>query len=132
MIVSNLASQEIKFKNIPDFNGYSVGHFIGGEAGYFGIRIFKVKPFWCIVGSTLIGFSYEIINDGMGVHIFPFTGNPDPKGADLIGDLGMHFLGACFGAITEASIKLLSSKILFIKRKNAMMIRMEFDLNGGS
>ena len=92
-----------RFTTNPQLDGHSAVHFAGGTVGYIGFRLLKVKPIWSIALSTISGIAYEIYVDGYG-NSLPFL-ERDPAGADLIGDVSMDFLGACFGCILESAIK---------------------------
>ena len=111
-----------RFTTNPRLDGHSAIHFIGGTAGYFGLRALKVKPVGSIIGSTAFGLLYEIYVDGYG-NSLPFL-ERDPSGADLIGDVPMHFLGACFGAITEMAVKKLTGfkGKVYVKDNKAYMV----------
>ena len=86
----------------PQVDRWSFLHFGAGTFGYACFRS-VVSPGWSIVGSTALGIFYETYKDGFGNSI-PLTGGKDIA-ANYLGDVPMHFFGACFGCILESAIK---------------------------
>ena len=106
----------------PQVDRWSFLHFGAGTTAYFGFRWIGATPIWSIIGSTALGIFYETYKDGFGNSI-SLTGGKDIA-ANYLGDVPMHFFGACFGCILESAIKKLTDfkGKVYVKNNKAYVV----------
>ena len=118
---------KIRIKNQPGWDGYTVGHLIGGMILYdltgatgklLGKKPGPMFKFWT---ATFLGFFYELYKDGLGNPI-PLTGGRDHHGADFKSDWPAVVIGAVLGIAKEALIKIIKCKIYVINRTGTTVV----------
>lgn len=81
----------------PQLDGWTLGHMGKGALTYTAARLLKCEP----KGALLVAFTgavmYELM-DGMGIGI-----DPDPSGADFVGDV----CADCLGAVIVCGLEIL-------------------------
>lgn len=93
----NVCGFRIK-QSAPDFDGYCIVNAGTGAFIYSSLRVFKIKPESALLWSIVLGYASELFIDGKQNYIFT---DPDPGGADLIGDPVWRAFGAGFACILD-------------------------------
>ena len=94
----------IQICTTPQLDGWSIGHFARGAVVGSIIEAITDSDFASILYTWLLAMTYELYHDGMGGPM-PFDKEPDPRGADFVGDPLFDALGATFMIVVRASMR---------------------------
>lgn len=106
----------------PDFDGYSIVHSAGGGLSYAFFRMIGAKNQNALLLSICSGFLYELFIDGKQNYLIE---EPDPEGADLIGDPTWWAFGSGFVCMLDICLKI-DRRISLSCGKNNICLRFCF------
>ena len=92
-----------RYKTEPDLDCWSIAHIGKGGLVYSASRMLKINPAWSLVLTGIVAYTQEIVIDGYQNKFLGFE--PDPEGADLMGDPIFNVLGGAIALITEKQLK---------------------------